>query len=54
MQGWRWVAEVVRQAIRQMRESDKGSLTEVLQATQGIWRDGDGLAYQRRLRREWK
>jgi hypothetical protein len=48
------MAEVVRNAVRQMRQSDQGTLEQVLKATQGIWRDGDGLAYQRRLRREWK
>jgi hypothetical protein len=28
-------------------------LQEALTATQGIWRDEDGLSYQQRLRGEW-
>jgi hypothetical protein len=42
------MAEIVRQAIRRAR------LTELLETTKGIWRQGDGLRYQRRLRAEWR
>jgi len=48
------MAELVREALRRMRKVDQATLDQVLKATQGIWRDGDGLRYQRRLRREWK
>jgi len=48
------MAELVREALRRMRKGDQASLDQALKATQGIWRDGDGLRYQRRLRREWK
>ena len=48
------MAELVRVAVRRMRQGDQGTLDQILKATQGTWRDGDGLAYQRRLRREWR
>jgi hypothetical protein len=44
--------ELIRKAIRQMR--NQATLAEALEATRGIWHDGDGLSYQRRLRREWR
>ena len=28
-------------------------MDELLQKTSGIWRSGDGLEYQRRLRNDW-
>jgi len=48
------VAELLREGIRGMRKGDQAVLDQALMATRGIWRDGDGLGYQRRLRREWK
>jgi hypothetical protein len=51
------MTELVRQAVRAYRirqESlDRPNLQQVLARTGGIWRSGDGLAYQRRLREEW-
>ncbi len=47
-------AQLVRKAVKSMREADQGKLDQVLQATRGVWRDGDGLRYQRRIRREWR
>jgi hypothetical protein len=46
-------AEIVRNAIRRLRNGDEQSFDELLEATRGTWRDGDGLRYQRKLRREW-
>ena len=48
------MAEVVREAIRRMRRQEGVSFDRVLERTSGLWRKGDGLAYQRRLRREWR
>lgn len=48
------MSEVVRQAVRRMRDADQESIDRVLSDTRGIWRSGDGLRYQRRLRLEWK
>ena len=49
------MAELVRQAVRdfRIREQSRPSLTDVLQRTSGIWRGGDGLDYQQRMRRDW-
>ena len=51
------MTELVRQAVREFRireqSKSKPALQEVLKRTAGIWRGGDGLAYQERIRREW-
>jgi hypothetical protein len=48
------MAQIVRRAICRLEESEKGSLDDTLAATSGLWRRGDGLRYQRKIRREWK
>jgi len=48
------MSEVVRQAIRRARESGQKPMKDVLASTKGIWRAGDGLRYQRRIRKEWR
>lgn len=51
------MTELVRQAVRDLRlrqeSRTRPTLTEALAATAGLWRKGDGLAWQRRLRAEW-
>lgn len=51
------MTELVRQAVREFRAREqsrnKPALQEVLERTAGIWRAGDGLEYQDRIRREW-
>lgn len=51
------MAELVRQAIRSYRVRtealSKPDLQGALDRTAGLWRAGDGLAYQRQLREEW-
>ena len=48
------MARLVRKAIRRLRQQEDISLEEVLKQTSGLWRKGDGLTYQRRLRKEWR
>jgi hypothetical protein len=48
------MSEVVRQAIRQAQEIGQKPMKELLASTQGLWRKGDGLRYQRRIRKEWR
>jgi Arc/MetJ-type ribon-helix-helix transcriptional regulator len=48
------MSEVVRQAVQRLKRTDGKSFDRILQATSGIWKGGDGLAYQRKTRREWK
>ena len=45
-------AEVVRQTVRRMQYAEEESLDQVLAATRGVWRKGDGLRCQRSVRRE--
>ena len=50
------MTEIVRRALRLLRAQTpppEWPLSDLLEATRGIWKRGDGLAYQRRLRREW-
>jgi hypothetical protein len=47
------MAEIVRRAVRRLRQSEDESLDDLLEATKGIWRKGDGLEYQRKIREEW-
>lgn len=48
------MSEVVRQAIRQAQKSGRRPFRDILAATKGLWRQGDGLKYQRRIRKEWR
>ena len=48
------MTQVVREAIHRMRHEEEESFDALLERTRGKWRHGDGLAYQRRLRREWR
>lgn len=48
--------ELVRRAVKLLRDReslDRQPFEEVLQRTRGLWRHGDGLLYQERLRDEW-
>lgn len=51
------MTEVVRQAIRAhclaLSRHDPSRLHDALARTAGIWRQGDGLAWQERLREAW-
>jgi Arc/MetJ-type ribon-helix-helix transcriptional regulator len=50
-------AELIRTAVRRYRDERKGgapSMKDLLKQTSGIWKAGDGLTYQRRLRKEWQ
>lgn len=52
------MAEVIRHAIgfyrHEIQTTPKTSLKELLSSTKGIWKHGDGLKYQRKIRSEWK
>ena len=51
------MTELVRQAVRSFRSREQAraqpSLDAALDATCGLWREGDGLAWQQRMRDEW-
>ena len=48
------MTQLVREAIRRMRQQEEVVFEDLLKQTSGLWRKGDGLAYQRRLRKEWR
>lgn len=48
------VAEAIRQGISKLREAETQETYQALvHNTRGIWKKGDGLKYQRRIRAEW-
>ena len=50
-------AELIRTAVRKYRDEKKRAalpLNDLLKQTSGIWKAGDGLTFQRRLRKEWQ
>lgn len=50
------MTELIRRAVRLLRSqapAEHRSLDELLVATSGLWKHGDGLRYQERLRGEW-
>jgi hypothetical protein len=50
-------AELIRTAVRKYRDEKRREalpLKDLLTQTSGIWKRGDGLTYQRRLRKEWQ
>ena len=51
------MAALIRKAVQRYREEseqDVPAMDQLLQKTAGLWKAGDGLAYQRRLREEWQ
>jgi hypothetical protein len=48
------MSEVVRRAIRQAQENGQKPMKDLLASTQGLWRHGDGLRYQQRIRKDWR
>lgn len=49
------LAEAIRQGIRKLRDAEFAETYRVaVQRTRGLWRRGDGLRYQRKLRSEWQ
>jgi hypothetical protein len=50
------MTELVREAVgllRRAEETRSRSPGDVLERTRGIWRRGDGLAWQNRMRDDW-
>lgn len=50
------MAELVRRAARRYRqeaEAGEPDLDTLLRKTSGLWKEGDGLAWQHRIRDEW-
>ncbi len=50
------MTEVVRQAVqalRAARQQNSNDFNALLEGTAGIWKHGDGLAWQQNTREEW-
>ena len=49
------MAEAIRKAIARLREQEgQSTYQSLIGQTQGIWKKGDGLEYQKKLRSEWE
>ena len=49
------MAEAIRRGITQLKELEERNIYQKLvKETRGIWKKGDGLAYQEKIRSEWK
>ncbi len=49
------VAEAIRQGIRRLKDSEfKDTYQSHVKNTRGIWKKGDGLKYQKKIRSEWR
>ncbi|TVS14267.1 MAG: CopG family transcriptional regulator [Wenzhouxiangella sp.] len=49
----RLVGEAVSEYRMRQEAQDRPGLETLLTETRGLWRQGDGLAWQERLRNEW-
>jgi hypothetical protein len=50
------MTELIRRAVRLLREHGRlrrPEINDLLDRTSGIWKQGDGLEYQERVRGEW-
>jgi hypothetical protein len=48
------VAEAIRQGIRKLKEVELlENYQSLVNNTTGLWKKGDGLAYQKKIRAEW-
>jgi len=49
------MAEAVRRGIARLRSQESASTySEIVKKTRGVWKKGDALKYQERLRAEWE
>ena len=48
------IAETIRRGISELKEKESENLYKTtVHETQGIWEEGDGLEYQKKIRSEW-
>jgi hypothetical protein len=48
------VAEAIRRGVGQLKEREEMNIyQQLIQETRGIWRKGDGMEYQEKIRSEW-
>ncbi len=47
------MTELVRRAVKLLKEQESSSFELILQQSKGSWTEGDGLEYQKKLRSDW-
>jgi len=48
------VAEAIRQGIRKLKKAELiENCLPLVQRTKGLWKKGDGLNFQKKIRAEW-
>ena len=50
------MTEMIRRAVRLLRQQSRlrrPPVEDLLDRTAGVWKRGDGLRYQKKIRREW-
>jgi hypothetical protein len=48
------VAAAIRRGIDQLKRANRQqTYRQLVEKTRGVWKKGDGLAYQKKLRAEW-
>ena len=48
------IAEAIREGVGRLKRKEAvNTYRSLVQGTDGLWRKGDGIEYQRRLRAEW-
>jgi len=49
------LAEAIRRGIAELRQKEERNVYQrLVEETGGIWRKGEGLAYQEKIRSEWR
>ena len=49
------MAAAIRRGIHKLKENEvQETYRAIVENTQGIWKQGDGLDYQRKMRSEWQ
>ena len=48
-------AEAIRRGIARLKDAEGGSVYEkIVSETRGIWKQGNGLEYQKKVRSDWE
>lgn len=49
------LAEAIRRGIAELKQKEERNVyRRLVEETRGIWRKGEGLAYQEKIRSEWR
>ena len=49
------LAEAIRRGVKRLREEEsEAAYKAIVRKTKGLWKKGDGLKYQEKIRSEWE